>query len=158
MDPEAEFDALMDAEGVRFMFIDGGTYLEVVFLNLTQPPFGDTWIVGPGGAATGRSLAELVGAILPPTRAPDFLRVRSEIAAFDRFNAAREVIEVWVPPHMADLPNIDVRPTADGTDSEVVIDGRAAARLCGAPDAGPNNVRIVRKATEKEAQDGRLSA
>ena len=63
-----------------------------------------------------------------------------------------------MPPETDALPRIDVRPTADGTDGEVVIDGRPAARLCGAPEAGVENIRIIRMCPDALEEDIRLSA
>ena len=143
-DPDAEFDAVLDVDGVRFQFLDGGSFLEVVFPGLIDPPFEDTRIFGPGPAAHGTALSDLVAPGAGPPDPNRFHRVRSEIAAFQSFHADR-VVEVWVPPGVEVLPQIDVRPSLDGADSEVVIDGRPAARLCGAPNADGANIRIVRK-------------
>lgn len=143
-DPEAEFDALVDDGGVRFQFLDGASFLEVVFPGLHAPPFQDTTIFGPGAVASGRKLSDLVGTSTEPVSGPKFFRVRSKMAAFQRFRPDTEVVEVWVPPDADILPRIDVRPSADGIDSEILIDGKPAARLGGAPQAGVQNIRIVR--------------
>lgn len=156
-DPEAEFDAVIDDAGVRFQFLDGNSFLEVVFPGLADPPFADTWIQGPGETSAVRALSELVGPG-PPVQSPHFHRVRSEIAAFQKFSAEDEIVEVWVPPDTDTLPRIDVRPSADGSDGEVVIDGRPAARLCGAPEAGVGNIRIIRKTPDIGIPERRIPA
>ena len=155
-DPEAEFEAVLDKDGVRFQFLDTGSFLEVVFPGLIDPPFEDTQVFGPGPAEAGRVLSELVGRARP--QGPGFHRVRSEIAAFQEFSAAEEVVEVWVPPDIDALPRIDVRPSLDGSDGEVMIDGRPAARLCGAPNAGIGNIQIVRKMPEDFGESGVMTA
>ena len=142
-DPDADFDAVLGDDGVRFQFLDGDSFLEVVFPGLVDPPFEDTRIFGPGPAATGRLLSDLVGGV--STSPAAFHRVQSQVAAFQTFNATDEVVEVWVPPDIAAIPEIDVRPSPDGAHGEVMIDGQPVARLCGAPEAGLANIRIVRK-------------
>ena len=156
-DPEAEFDAVIDEGGVRFQFLDGNSFLEVVFPGLRAPPFSSTRIVGPSPSQAETVLSDLVGPG-PPVQSAHFHRVRSEIAAFQRFSADDEVVEVWVPPGTDALPRIDVRPSSDGSDGEVVIDGRPAARLCGAPEAGVRNIRIIRKSPDDLLANDRLSA
>ena len=157
-DPDAEFDAVLGPDGVRFQFLDGNSFLEVVFPGLIDPPFEDTCIFGPLAGGDGHLLSDLVGRGGSPPRPGAPHRVRPGIAAFQRFSASEEVVEVWVPPDVLALPTIDVRPSADGVDGEVVIDGRPAARLCGAPYAGAGNIRIVRKTPEHATEAGVMMA
>ena len=139
-DPDAEFDAIADDFGVRLLFLDGGSYLEVAFPGLGVPPFEDVIIMAPDG--TSLRLSELVGVSQRHALRP----VRSRWAELQGFSAKSECVEIWVPPDAPVLPVVDVRPSDDGQHGEIVIDGRLAARLCGAPEAGRENVRLLRKA------------
>ena len=139
-DPDAEFDAIADDFGVRLLFLDGGSYLEVAFPGLGVPPFEDVVILAPDG--TEMRLSDLVGSSQRHALRP----VRSRWAELQGFSADRECVEIWVSPDAAVLPDVAVRPSADGQHGEIVIDGRLAARLCGAPDADQANVLLLRKA------------
>lgn len=140
--PDVDFDVIVTDAGVRLLFLDGGWLLEVIFPGLGTPPIADTVIIGPDGVAL--DLTGLAAASAKTARGKSLLRqVQSDVVEFRGFDAASEMVEVWVPGDARVFPDVSIRATSDGHDGELLIDGSVAARLCGAPEAGARNVRIV---------------
>lgn len=74
-------------------------------------------------------------------RAPDNSIIAAEI---DGFDALESIVQIALPMAPdAPLPDVEVAPLADGSGAEVRVDGTVLAILKGAPDAGPENVRLV---------------
>lgn len=143
-DPDADFDATTSGGMARLVFLDGGSFLEVCFPGLVSPPLADTLVTGPGGVT--RRMTDLAAASARAAGGEARLRrVDADVVEFRAFDTASEMVEIWVPEETPTTPDVMIRPTADGRDGELLIGGRRVARLCGAPDAGARNVRVVRK-------------
>lgn len=74
-------------------------------------------------------------------RGPDDVLIAADVADFD---AREDILQISVDMEPgATPPTILVSPMADGSGSQVFLDGAAMALLHGAPDAGPENIRVV---------------
>ncbi len=62
---------------------------------------------------------------------------------FVDFDAAKECIEVFVPMDRIKSTSVSVTTTANGEDAQVLVNGRIAAVLVGASEAGPCNVKLI---------------
>ena len=74
-------------------------------------------------------------------RGPDDVLIAAEVSGFD---VAEDILQISVdmvpgaPP-----PVVSVTPMADGSGAQVLLDGMPMAVLQGAPNAGPENIRVV---------------
>jgi len=62
---------------------------------------------------------------------------------FRDFDTSKECIEVFVPEDRLATTAVSVSITPDGSDALELADGRVAAVLIGAIDAGPRNLKLV---------------
>lgn len=74
-------------------------------------------------------------------RGPDDILIAAEVSGFDVSEDILQISVDMVPG--APPPVVSVAPMSDGSGAEVLLDGTPMAVLLGAPDAGPENIRVV---------------
>ena len=74
-------------------------------------------------------------------RGPDDVLIAAEVSGFDVTEDILQISVDMVPG--APPPVVSVTPMADGSGAQVLLDGMPMAVLQGAPNAGPENIRVV---------------
>ena len=147
--PDIDFVHWREDTSVKLAFFDGQERLTVVFAGLEAPPMADVAVdfEHPRRGPQSCLLSELVDVAETelPCAAPEAQGAgTSGLTEFSGFDADAECIEIFMPG-AADPSglNIAVRPSEDGRDAMVLIDGHPTAILRGAPRATSRNVRLV---------------
>lgn len=125
----------------------------VTFPGLSMLPLGDIVLeLDTSDGVRDIALADLDAVPSPsaPTTTPrrrpitEFaVRPGDPIPSFSAFRPGHQLIEVAMPGRIAADARIDVRPSPDGRDGILLIDGKAAAVLAGAPSATPADIRLL---------------
>ena len=150
--PNIEFVYFHTALGVTLVFDDGHEQLKVTFVGVAAPPLADVLVAydHPADGPRREALSQLVGdeelasLEVSPPETPVLLPLDEIVAPaeFHEFDAASEYVEIWTRGSESHS-DILVRPSPDGRDALVVVDGRLSAVLRGAPNATARNVRLV---------------
>ena len=148
------------APGMAAMkFTDGDETLTVFFQGLDLVPFEGILVRfdHPRNGPQCYSIAELLDvheaeisqgeAALTIDTNRDAFEVDQDLEdgpkQFYDFDASKECIEVFVPEDRLATTAVSITSTPDGSDALVLVDGRVAAVLVGAIDAGTRNVKLV---------------
>ncbi len=157
--PHIEFVHWRSPGMAAMMFTDGAETLTVFFQGLDVVPFDGVFVrfdhprKGPQSYLLAELLdvheseiSEAAAAVKKETTLDTTdceLETGSSPMEFMDFDTTTECIEVFVPEGRLNATKVAISRTANGTDSEVLVDGRVAAILRGAIDAGPRNVKLV---------------
>ena len=121
-----------------------------IVVSVDQPgaPPHDICLDGVVDAAPAAALETVQSDALKPRRRSrpitEFvLRPGQSIPSFSSFAPGAHVIEVDVTSATDAPPKVEIRPSADGENGVLMLDGRAAAILAGAPFATPDDVRVL---------------
>ncbi|MBT8458272.1 MAG: hypothetical protein HKP37_02570 [Boseongicola sp.] len=148
------------AQGMAaMMFRDGDETLTVFFQGSDVVPFNDVFVRfdhprnGPQGYFLSDLLDPRESEITQDEAALMLDATRDALQAADGFDEApkkfhdfdtkKECIEVFVPEDRIATTAVSISSTPDGSDALVLVDGRIAAVLIGAIDAGPHNIKLV---------------
>ena len=132
-------------DGVVLRLTGAGFDRTVLFPGLDALPLDDVLLEVEGDRASRVRLRALVDAAPAPRRRRPttqfVVRPGQPLPTFDAFAPGRQKIEIGIEKDQA--PDVAVTPTRDGRDGLVLIDGRPAAILAGAPDATPDDLQFV---------------
>ena len=141
------------------MFADGEETLTILFEGLDVTPFAGVFVrfIHPRHGPQTYLLSDLLNvdeSEILFEEAALRLDARRDVAswntgskaaplAFHDFDTAKECIEVFVPEDRLSTTAVSISSSPDGSDALVLVDGKVAAILVGAIDAGPRNVKLV---------------
>lgn len=157
--PDIDFVHWRTPGMAAMMFTDGDEALTVFFQGLDAVPFDGVFVRfhHPRKGPQCYLLSELLDvreseisqdeAALKLDAKRDALEAAQGIEdgpkQFHDFDSRKECIEVFVPEERLASTAVSISATPDGSDALVLVDGRIAAVLIGAFDAGPHNVKLV---------------
>ncbi len=141
-------------DGVALVLSGEGGETSVHFPGLTALPMNDITVsVGDGTSTQDIALTGLTSPIAKPRkprRITEFvLRPGQPIPSFRAFAPGQHVIEVDMGARTQQDARIEVRPSPDGADGILFLDGREAAILAGAPFATARDIRLVSRASDQ---------
>lgn len=141
------------------MFTDGEETLTIFFEGLDVTPFAGVFVrfIHPRKGPQTYLLSDLLNvdeSEITFEEAALKLDARRDVAtseaetetaplAFHDFDTTKECIEVFVPEDRLATTAVSISSSSDGSDALVLVDGKVAAILVGAIDAGPRNVKLV---------------
>lgn len=157
--PDIDFVHWRGPGMAAMMFTDGEETLTIFFEGLDVIPFAGVFVrfVHPRKGPQTYLLSDLLDvdeSEIPYEQAALKLDGRRDVAtvdsgsdaaplAFHDFDTARECIEVFVPEDRLATTAVSISSSSDGSDAFVLVDGKVAAILVGAINAGPRNVKLV---------------